>query len=409
MKYNRLLTSETTSIPLQKENVFMMLHPYKIEIADPVLDDLRERLTRTRLPENDDRNWEDGIDLTYLQELITYWRDQFDWKAQEEKLNRFNQLRGSVDGTTVHVIHEQGNGPAPLPIVLAHGWPDSPFRFNKLIPMLTNPGAHGGDPADAFHVVAPSLPGYGFSLRDGSYGSSIFGFGSLLNAVMRELGYERYGAHGGDIGNGAIEMLVANHPQALIGVHLTDTLPFFRTPPSDLSQEERAYLQGMERFQYEEGAYVHLQGTKPWTPAAALMDSPAGLAAWIVEKFQAWSDCGGDIESRFSKDELLTNVMLYWVTGTIGSSFLAYRDFMKARTMPAAQETESHPGKAVRVPTGFAIFAKDFFSTPPRSWAERFYDVQRWTEVPTGGHFAALEEPERLAEEIRAFFRPLRK
>jgi pimeloyl-ACP methyl ester carboxylesterase len=385
----------------------MALHPYKIEIANPILDDLRERLTRTRLPETDERGWRDGTDLTYLQELVTYWREQFDWRAQERKLNRFNQLRGNIEGTTVHLIHERGTGPAPLPIVLAHGWPDSPFRFTKLIPLLTDPGAHGGDPADAFHVVAPSVPGYGFSLRNGTYGSG-HGFGGLFHAVMRELGYEHYGAHGGDLGGYVCEQLATNHHMAVIGIHLTDVLSIHAImPPSDLSSEEVAYVQKIGRFQQAEGAYMHIQGTKPWTPAAALTDSPAGLAAWIVEKFHAWSDCGDDIESRFSKDELLTNIMLYWTTGTIGSSFLAYRDRMKGGPTPDVKGVPPPTIGADRVPTGFAIFAKDI-ATPPRSWAERFYDVQRWTEVPAGGHFAALEEPERLAEEIRAFFRPLR-
>ncbi|AXV83182.1 epoxide hydrolase family protein [Ralstonia solanacearum] len=386
-----------------------MLHPFRIETTDAALDDLRERLLRTRLPENRVPGWDDGIDLGYLAELVTYWRDQFDWKAQEEKLNRFNQLRGSIDGTTAHVIHERGNGPAPMPIVLTHGWPDSPFRFDKLIPLLTDPGAHGGDPADAFHVVAPSLPGFGFSLRDGAYGGTMYAFGSYLDAVMRELGYERYGAHGGDMGTGASVLLAAHHPQSLIGMHLTDILPLHAmTPLSDLSPEEGAYLQELGRFQQEEGAYMHLQGTKPWTPAAALMDSPAGLAAWIVEKFRAWSDCNGDVESRFSKDELLTNVMLYWLTGSIGSSFLAYRDFIKPAPRLAGQEAAPLQLKVDQVPAGFSIFAKDQVH-PPRSWAERFYDVRHWNVVPCGGHFGAFEEPELLAGEIREFFRPLRK
>ncbi len=385
-----------------------MLKPFKIAVNQLLLDDLRNRLAQTRLPPSHEEGWEDGTNPAYLHELIAYWQNGFDWRERERMLNEFTQFRGEVGGTVMHLIQEKGRGPAPMPIILAHGWPDSFYRFHKLIPMLTDPAAHGGDPADAFDVVVPSLPGYGFSERGGPEGDA-FGFGTLFHKVMtQELGYQRYAAHGGDVGSSVCEQLARSHPDSVIGIHLTDVPPAHTmNPPKDMATAEKKYLEQVQKFQKDGGGYMHIQGTKPWTPAAGLNDSPAGLAAWIVEKFYGWSDCHGNIESRFSKDELLTNIMLYWTTQTIGSSFLVYRDFTKASTARWAIEAAKTWLGSGKPPAGFALFPKDI-ATPPRVWAERFFNVQRWTEMPEGGHFAAMEVPERLVEDIRAFFRPLR-
>ncbi|MFL5261855.1 MAG: epoxide hydrolase family protein [Anaeromyxobacteraceae bacterium] len=382
-----------------------MLQPFQIAVPDPVLEDLARRLAGTRLaPDGVDR-WDAGMSPAYLRTLVAYWRERYDWRAHEAQLNRFHHLRGEVDGTLLHVVHEKGRGPSPLPLLLVHGFPDSFYRFHKLIPLLTDPAAHGGDPTDAFDVVVPSLPGYAFSAPREEKGG-LFGFAELLHVLMtQELGYPRYGAHGGDWGSIITSLLARSHAQSLAAIHLTD-VPFLHAlgKQGDLSAAERSFLEQIQQFRTSKGAYAMIQGTRPRTAAVALNDSPAGLAAWIVEKFQEWSDCGGDPERCYTKDELLTNVMLYWVTGTIESSFQPYHDVMSVTRPPQG----SAPNERSGVPAGFAIFPKDL-STPPREWAERFFDVRRWTEARSGGHFAALEAPAVLARELREFFRPFRR
>jgi len=382
--------------------------PFAIDIPQSTLDDLRDRLRRTRWLDTSDEGWDAGTNTRYLRELVGYWNTAFDWRAQERALNRLPQFRADIDGVGVHFIHERGKGDRPLPLILTHGYPDSFVRFLKVIPLLTDPAAHGGDPADAFDVVVPSIPGYGFSDKPPRHGFT-FQVGSLWHSLMTSvLGYERYGAHGGDWGTTITEQLARDHAGAVAGIHLTD-VPFWHLfqPPKDLSPEEAAFLEKSTAWQKSEGAYALIQGTRPATLAAGLIDSPAGLAAWLVDKFHAWSDCHGDIESRFTKDELLTNVMIYWVTGTIETSFLPYRDFVNAGAKTWIVESVKRWVGSSKVPAGFAMFPKDI-SRPPRAWAERFFNVQRWTEMPAGGHFAAMEEPERLVDDIRAFFRPLR-
>lgn len=382
--------------------------PFEIDVPEAELQDLAERLRRTRWADAPATNgWADGTPPDYLRELVAYWRDRFDWRAQEAALNRFDQLRGELDGAAVHCIHQRGVGPAPLPLLLVHGWPDSVWRFGKLIPLLTAPGAHGGDPADAFHVVAPSLPGYGWSDARPD-GAGAFGFGDLFAKLMRALGYDRYGAHGGDWGSIVVELLARSHAKHVAGLHLTD-VPFWHSfsKPSDLSPAEEKFVADSRKWQMENGAYALIQGTRSSTPAHALADSPAGLAAWLVEKFYEWSDCGGDVETRFSKDELLTNAMIYWTTGTAGTSFLPYRDVAKAGAARWTKEAARGWIGSDKTPTAFALFPKDI-GAPPRAWAERFFVVERWTEMDRGGHFAAFEEPELLAEDIRAFFRDKR-
>lgn len=380
---------------------------FEIHIPDSTLGDLRARLMHTRWIEPLGYDgWRYGFDVAYLRELVRYWRESFDWRVHEAAMNRFGNFRATVGGAAIHFIHERGRGPDPLPIVLTHGFPDSVLRFAKIIPMLTDPAAHGGDPADAFDVVAPSLPGYGFSGRPSGDGV-IFRVGDMWHELMTNvLGYERFAAHGGDWGSTVTDLLARAHADAVIGIHLTD-VPFYHafTPPSDPSADEKKYLEGIARFGRTQGGYALVQGGQPQALAVGLNDSPAGLAAWIIEKFRRWSDCHGDVESRFTRDELLANVTLYWVTQTINSSFAPYYDIAHIDQTQLA--TSGAPDGPQRVPAAFALFPQDL-SSPPREWAERFFDVARWTRMPRGGHFAALEEPELLVDDIRAFFRPLR-
>jgi pimeloyl-ACP methyl ester carboxylesterase len=390
----------------------MSVQPFEVRISDAVLADLGERLASTQLPDasQDERgeSWDSGTSPAFLRRLLERWKNGFDWRAQEATINRFAQFRAPVGGLELHFIHERGRGKTPLPLILTHGYPDSFLRFSKLIPLLTDPGTHGGDPSDAFDVVAPSLPGFGFSQQPASDGMT-FQVGNLWHELMTEqLGYARFGAHGGDWGSTITEHLARSHAASLVGIHLTD-VPFWHTfqKPKDLSPAEERRLAATSAFMTKQGAYAMIQGTRPLTLAQGLNDSPAGLAAWLVEKFQSLSDCHGDVETRFSLDELLTNVMIYWTTGTIGSAFLPYYDFTQAGAMRWILETAKGWVGHSHVPAGIALFAKDS-THAPREWAQRFFNVQRYTEFPRGGHFAAFEEPELLAEDLRAFFRPLR-
>jgi pimeloyl-ACP methyl ester carboxylesterase len=386
----------------------MRVKPFVIDVPQETLDDLRERLTRTRWHDGLDDEWKYGASLSYLRELSEYWASRYDWRQQELALNRFDHFRADIDGFGVHFIHEHGKGERPLPLILTHGYPDSFTRFAKVIPLLTDPRAHGGDGADAFDVVVPSLPGFGFSDKPAKPGFT-FKIGGLWHALMTNiLGYERFAAHGGDWGTTVTEQLARSHAKSLVGIHLTD-VPFWHLfkPPADPSSAEEKFLAQTEAWQKKDGAYAMIQGSRPATLAHGLNDSPTALAAWIVDKFHAWSDCRGNIESRFTKDELLTNVMIYWTTQTIDSAFLPYYDFTNSGAMTWVVEGVKQWMGSTGVPAAFARFPKDI-SHPPREWAERFFNVQRWTEMPEGGHFAALEEPQRLVDDIRAFFRPLR-
>ena len=377
--------------------------PFRIEIAETVLADLRDRLARTRFPDQAlGAPWAYGADLAYVRELCAYWRARYDWRKHEALLNDFRQFTGPVAGIDLHFIHEEGRGPAPLPLLLSHGWPGSIWEFHKIIPMLTDPARFGGDPRDAFTVVAPSLPGYGFSFAPGQPRFGVTEIADAFATLMTEvLGYRRFGAQGGDWGGFITSRLGVAYPERLAGIHvnllsLRRDLP----RPKDPTPEERTYLDDLGAWLREETGYQWIQGTKPQTLAFGLTDSPAGLAAWIVEKFRSWSDCGGDVERRFTKDELLTNITLYWVTGAINSSFWPYYARYHA-PWPIGD------GQRVEVPTAYAAFPKEIVR-PPRSWAERVYNIRRWTVMPSGGHFAALEEPQALVDDLRAFFRDLR-
>ena len=385
------------------------VEPFRVAVADDALDDLRRRLDHTRWIEDmGSGGWDFGLSIEYMRELVDYWRRQYDWRAAERGMYTFAHFQTHIDRRRVHFIHERGRGPQPLPIVLTHGFPDSFLRFTKLIPMLTDPASHGGDPNDAFHVVAPSLPGFAFS-DPGEEAGTIFRVGDIWHRLMTEtLGYERYAAHGGDWGSLVTELVGRDHADSVVGIHLTD-VPFYHAfrKPDDGTAKEKKYLEGIEKFGQREGAYALIQGAQPQALALGLNDSPAGLAAWIIEKWRRWSDCDGDIESRFTKNELLSNVMVYWVTGTINTSFGPYYDIAHAGTIAWMKQKLGERSGALDVPAAFAMFPKDL-STPPREWAERFFNVERWTEMSSGGHFAALEEPGMLAKDIREFFRPLR-
>jgi len=384
------------------------VRPFRVQVADQVLADLSERLDRTRWIDEPDEGWERGLNITYLRELVDYWRHTFDWRAEEASMNHFSHFVADLDGRTLHFIHERGKGPDPLPIILTHGFPDSFLRFAKVIRMLADPASHGGDRSDAFDVVVPSLPGYGFSDARAGTGAT-FQIGDLWHRLMTEhLGYEHFAAHGGDWGSLVTEILARDHADSVVGIHLTD-LPFYHSfqKPDDPSHKEKAYLAQIEKFTQKEGVYALIQGSQPQLLALGLNDSPAGLAGWLVEKFRRWSDCDGDVEKRFTKDELLANVTIYWVSQTINSSFAPYYDVAHAgATTWMKQKLKEWRGSS-EVPAAFAMFPKDL-SHPPREWAERFFNVQRWSEMPRGGHFAALEEPEALVRDIREFFRTLR-
>jgi microsomal epoxide hydrolase len=376
--------------------------PFHIRVGDEVLADLQERLARVRWPDEiPDGGWAYGTDLEYMRDLVAYWRRGYDWRAAEATLNAFEHFTAPLAGITVHFIHQPGVGPRPMPLLLSHGWPGSVWEFYKIIPMLTDPARFGGDPADAFTVVAPSLPGYGFSFRPNQPRFGTVEIADVFASLMTDvLGYERFGAQGGDWGSVITARLGFAHRARMIGIHLNMTFVRPDRGQKEWSDVERAYLGGARKWMSEEAGYQRIQGTKPQTLAYALTDSPVGLAAWIVEKFRTWSDCGGDVDRRFTKDELLTNVMLYWITGAIGSTFWPYYAFHHSAWVPS-------PAEPVETPTGIADFPCEILR-PPRAWAERAYDLRRFTTMPAGGHFAALEEPAALAHEIREFFRPLR-
>lgn len=377
--------------------------PFALAVPDEAIADLKARLALTRFPDQaPGAAWAYGTDLDYMQELVAYWRDRFDWRAEEARLNAFPQWKLGLDDIDLHFLHVPGKGPAPCPLLLAHGWPGSVFEFLELIPLLTDPARFGGDPADAFTVVAPSLPGYGLSFAPGQKRFGVEAIADCFARLMSALGYDRFAVQGGDWGAFIATRLGYAHPERLIGIHL-NLLAVRRDKElvKDPSPEERVFLDELAVFLKEETGYQWIQGTRPQTLAFALSDSPAGLAAWIVEKFRAWSDCDGRIENAIPRDRLLANVSLYWFTGAIGSSFWPYYARMHG-PWPVPE------GETVDVPTGYAAFPKEIVR-PPRSVAARMYsDIRRWTAMPRGGHFAALEQPEALAGEIRAFFRPLR-
>ena len=378
--------------------------PFTLAIPEADLADLKARLARTRLPdEAPGAPWAYGTSLGYMRELIPYWRDAFDWRAQEAALNAFPQYRVRLHDIDLHYLHVPGKGPNPTPLLLMHGWPGSVFEFLDIIPRLTDPAAFGGDPADAFTVIAPSLPGYGLSFAPGQKRFSINAVADCLAELMTEvLGYRRFAAQGGDWGGFTASCLGAAHAEKVIGIHIN--LLAIRRDPRIVQREnpeEAQFLDELDHFLKENTGYQWIQGTRPQTLAFALTDSPAGLAAWIAEKFHAWTDNDGTIESAVSRDRMLADISLYWFTGCIGASFWPYYARMHG-PWPIPD------GRTVDVPTGYCEFPREILS-PPRSLAARTYtDIRRWTVMPKGGHFAAMEQPAALAAEVAAFFRALR-
>ena len=383
----------------------MQITNFDISVENSTLDQLRDRLINTRYPDEiTGSGWNYGTDLSYLKELVQYWHSDFNWSKQQALINSFSHFRTTVDDINIHFIHEKGKGPDPFPLIITHGWPGTFFEMYKVIPMLTDPQSFGGDPKDSFDVVVPSMPGYGFSDASPSSGLDPLTVADMWATLMSDnLGYSRFGAQGGDWGARVTAKLGLSHSDKVIGIHTTSTTsptPYLGEGSRPLSESEKRMLEQREEWVRSEGGYAHIQSTKPQTLSYSLNDSPVGLAAWIVEKYRTWSDCEGDIESRFTKDELLTTVTIYWVTESIGSSTrLYYESFNKPWTLKQ--------GERIDVPVAVAAFPHEN-TIPLREWAERSYNVKHWTDMPSGGHFAALEEPDRLVQDIREFFRTLR-
>ena len=377
------------------------IRPFSLAVDDVAVCDLRTRLASVRWPDEAPASaWRYGTSVDFMRDMVGYWRDRYDWRRTEAALNAWPQFVTPIDGIDVHFLHVEGRGPAPMPLLLSHGWPGSVLEFMKLIPLLTDPASHGGDPADAFTVVVPSLPGYTLSFRPGQPRVALPQIGAIFHDLMTRLGYARYGAQGGDWGSFVTAWLGANRPGHLIGLHL-NLLPLRRDAAmfGDATDEERRYLAELAAFLKEETGYQWIQGTRPQTLAFALSDSPVGLAAWIVEKYRAWTDCDGDPRNALTLDEMLGNVSLYWFTNCIGASFWPYYARMHGPWPIDGR---------IAVPAGYCEFPREILR-PPRAAAERvFADLRRWTVMPKGGHFAALEQPAALATEIRAFFRALR-
>ena len=379
------------------------IRPFTINVPDAVLSDLKARLGTARLPEPlQGDGWTLGTDIRYLKELVAYWRDTFDWRAQEQRLNAFEQFTTTIDGLTIHFIHRKSKQPNAFPLLITHGWPGSFVEFTKIIGPLTDPVAHGGQPGDAFDVVIPSIPGFAFSDKPHEPGYDPARIASIEAKLMARLGYQRYGAQGGDWGS-IISTQVALHDSAHVaGLHLNmcfGNAPAGTDPDEGLTDAERERLKVRQAFQSEETGYQMIQGTKPQTIGIALNDSPVGLAAWIVEKFRTWCDCGGNPETIFTRDELLTNITLYWATQTAASSARIYYESRHPLSPPVPRRVEA--------PTACADFPKEIIWSP-RRWLEPRFNITRWTTMPRGGHFAALEQPQLLVDDVRAFFRTVR-
>lgn len=373
--------------------------PFRIAVPDSVLSDLKARLARTRFPsEIDDSGWDYGANLAYVRDLVAYWRTTFDWREQERRLNRLPQFTTTIDGLPIHFVHQRSSNPNAIPLVLIHGWPGSFFEFTKVIGPLTEPARFGGSAADAFHVVALSLPGYGFSGKPRTPGYGPARIARVVAQLMARLGYRRYGAQGGDWGASIVRQLGLIDRDHLIGLHSNMCLasaPPGPNPNAGVPEAELKRVQDAQARSANELGYFQIQSTRPMTLGYGLNDSPAGLAAWIVEKFRAWSDSDGQVEKTFTKDELLTNIMIYWVTESAPSSVRIYFE----------NRLDAGLQGRVEVPFACARFPRELFAVVPRQWIEAQYDVQQFTDMPRGGHFAALEQPQLLVDDVRTFFR----
>jgi pimeloyl-ACP methyl ester carboxylesterase len=379
--------------------------PFRIDVPQADLDDLRERLARTRWPDElPGVGWSRGVPLGYLQQLADYWRSGYDWRAQEARLNRFPQFTTTIDGTGVHFLHVRSPEPDALPLILTHGWPGSVVEFLDVIGPLADPRAHGGDPADAFHLVIPSIPGYGFSGPTHQAGWTTDRVAAAWKELMARLGYQRYGAQGGDWGAFIAPELGRIDPEHVVGVHVNAAtfgfIPFGPVGEEELAtftDAEKARLDRLNRFLSEMNGYFQISATRPQTLAYGLTDSPVGQLAWIVEKFKEWTDSSAELpEDAVDRDHLLTNVMLYWLTGTAGSSARLYYENLHA----AAWGKQPSP-----TPVGVAVFVED---VAIRRYAEQGNNIVHWSEFDRGGHFAAMEAPDLLVGDVREFFRRLR-
>jgi pimeloyl-ACP methyl ester carboxylesterase len=375
------------------------VQPFRIEIDEERLSDLRQRLHRTRWPEAETvDDWSQGIPLAYVQDLCRYWADEYDWRRCEDRLNGFPQFRTEIDGLGIHLMHVRSPHPGALPLLITHGWPGSVVEFHKVIQPLVDPTAHGGDAADAFHVVCPSLPGYGFSDKPARQGWGVERIARAWAQLMARLDYDRYGAQGGDWGATVTTSIGQQDAEHLAGIHITmPSVGPDKATLGELTPREEAALAGLAQYRKWDSGYSKQQATRPQTLGYALVDSPAGQCAWIVEKFWAWTDCDGHPENVLTRDELLDNVMLYWLTASGASSARLYwESFTRTNRDP------------VDVPTGCSIFPKEIFR-PSRRWVERrFTDLRYWNELDRGGHFAALEQPASFVDEVRSFFRQVR-
>ena len=396
------MTSDSTRFANNDE-----ITSFEISVSDEAITDQQQRLANMRWPDQiENTSWEYGTDREYLQELVDYWQNDFDWRAQESELNQFDQFKTEIDGLAMHFIHQRSANPDAIPLMIVHGWPGSVSEFTKIIGPLTDPVAHGGDITDSFHVIAPSLPGFGFSGMPTEPGYNPEKIAHILAALMARIGYERYAIAGGDWGAIINRHLANNYSDRLIGLHSNMILA---GPPGDeerrnaVTEEETERRTARGSYMQNEVAYQQIQGTKPQTLGYGLNDSPVGLASWIVEKFHGWTDmpqgAAGYLDNYFSKDELLTNISIYWFTQTITSSTRIYYENRKTPVQNAIT--------TINVPTGAAIFPAEIFVTP-RAWAEAAYDLRHWTVMPRGGHFAALEEPQLYLDDLREFYRLLR-
>jgi pimeloyl-ACP methyl ester carboxylesterase len=385
------------------------VEPFEIAVPQSALEDLADRLARTRFADdfaNDD--WRFGVPGGYLRTLVEHWRDRFDWRAQEAAMNRFAHHRVELDGVPVHFIHERGRGPDPMPLILTHGWPWTFWDYERLIGPLSDPASHGGDPADAFDVVVPSLPGTAFSSPLRTPGIGVTATADLWVRLMRDaLGYDRFAAGGGDSGAFVTVRLGHAHAGHLIGLHLNfpaavSMAALTTIRPEDYSPEEMPWLEELGAQDRGTAAHMAVHIEDPQTLAWAMNDSPAGLAAWIVERRRNWSDCAGDVERRFTRDQLLTTVALYWLTQTFHTSVRFYAESFRA-PWPLVHDREP----PVEVPTAVAVFPRELLRVP-RRFMQRQVNLARWTVMPRGGHFAPAEEPDLMIEDIRAFFRGLR-
>lgn len=369
--------------------------PFTIEVADDVLDDLRRRLHNTRWPEAEPvDDWSQGIPLSYVQEVCDYWADEYDWRAREAALNRFDQFITEIDGVDIHFVHMRSPHENALPLIITHGWPGSIVEFHRVLEPLTDPTAHGSDAAHAFHVVVPSLPGFGFSGKPTETGWGVDKIADVFAELMARLGYDRYVAQGGDWGSAITTALGALHPDQCAAIHVTLAMGLRPKADGDLTREEQQALDRIQYYHDWDSGYSKQQSTRPQTLGYGLVDSPAGQAAWILEKFWAWTDCEGHPENALTRDELLDNIMFYWVGGSGASSARIYWESF---------------GRGVRhtvsIPSGFSVFPKEIVP-PVRKWVDEYYtDIRHWSELDRGGHFAAFEVPDLYLDEVRSCFR----